>query len=1041
MNRPVLLCLILCTAGTATAQNLINTLPLSGEWNFKLDPQNDGLTEQWQSARFTETTNLPGSTNEHSIGTPVPDKQISFLSQHYEYVGPVWYERTITIPEEWAGKHITLFLERCHWESQLWVDQQYIGMQDSLCVPHSYEVSAELIPGEHRLTLRIDNTVKYTVGMNAHSITEHTQTNWNGVIGRMELQAQDPVWIDSMQVFPKLCEKRIDVHLLIKNELSTLVKGRVSASLDAHSKTALAELKAGNTTPVEFSFPLKSGMTTWDEFNPALTELHAEVKAFIKGKNLQDAKKLRFGLREISHQGTQFLVNGRPTLMRGNLECCIFPQTGYPAMQTDEWLRMFRATRAYGLNHVRFHSWCPPEAAFEAADQLGLMLHVETPVWTELGSDPKLDEFIYKESDRILATYGNHPSFCMLAVGNEPSGKNKDEFLKKIVAYWQQKDPRRLYTTCAGWPELPGSDYHVVHERDRKPYRLHNGPLGPATAFDYSEILKSADAPVIAHELGQWCVYPSYAEIPRYAGALRPRNLEIFRESLKNHGMLEQAEAFSKASGALQTLLYKADIEAVLRSQGTGGFQLLSLQDFPGQGSALVGFLDATWENKGYSAPETFREFCSETVLLLRLEKFVWTTEETLHASAEVAHFGPAPLVNATPAWSITYGDGREAASGTWPAHDIPLGNGIPLGEILLDLKTIQSPAKLAITVSLKDTPYHNHWDVWVYPPIAEHQKPDNVLIAHELDDTVEKALNDGGRVLLFSSGIQSKAIVPSAFESIFWNTQWFPGQRRQLGILCDPAHPLLKLFPTDGHTGWQWWSLLNKSRAMNLDSLPSQLHPLIQIVDDWNKNRKLGAVFETAIGKGKLLVCSLGDINAPSKDPAEYWFLESLLAYAHSEAFNPTTSMDYPRIKKLFEKPALSLLKVDSEERGYVGANALDGDPATLWHTPWEGKVPGYPHEIQIGLSNPAKIQGIRLLPRQDVANGFISKYKVYVSNDGKKWGEPMAQGTLDKNAAPKEIRFKKPKTAQYIRFIAVSGFDNQPFCALAEIEPVQGE
>ncbi len=1010
---------------------------MSGEWDFKLDPKNDGLTEQWQSARFTETIKLPGSTNEHAMGTPAPDRQISFLSQHYEYVGPVWYERTVTIPEEWAGKHITLFLERCHWESQVWVDQQHMGMQDSLCVPHIYDLSAMLTPGEHRLTLRIDNTVKYKVGMNAHSITEHTQTNWNGVIGRMELRAQDPVWIDSMQVFPRLCEKRVDVHLLIKNKLNEPVKGRINVSLGALSKTALAELKEDNTTPVEFSFPVEPDAKTWDEFSPALTELRAEVKTRVNGMNLRDTQTLRFGLREITRQGTRFLVNGRPTLMRGNLECCIFPQTGYPAMQTDEWLRMFRIMRAYGLNHVRFHSWCPPAAAFEAADQLGLMLHIETPVWTELGSDPKLDEFIYKESGRILAAYGNHPSFCMLAVGNEPSGKHKNEFLAKIVEYWQKKDSRRLYTTCAGWPELPGSDYHVVHERDRKPYRLHNGPLGPTTAFDYSEILKGADAPVIAHELGQWCVYPTYAEIPRYAGALRPRNLEIFRESLKAHGMLDQADAFSKASGALQTLLYKADIEAVLRSQGTGGYQLLSLQDFPGQGSALVGFLDATWENKGYVAPEAFREFCSETVPLLRLEKFVWTTDETLHACAEVAHFGPAPLSQATPAWSITYGNGREAASGAWPARDIPLGNGIALGEIHLDLKTIQAPAKLTLTISLNDTPYHNHWDVWVYPPAAEHQRPDNVLIAREFDDRVEKALNAGGRVIVFPS-MPSKAAVPSAFESIFWNTQWFPGQRRQLGILCDPAHPLLKLFPNDGHTDWQWWSLLNGSTVLNLDSLSSELRPVVQIVDDWNKNRKLGAVFEANIGKGKLLVCSLGDINAPAKDPAEYWFIESLLNYAQSEAFTPATALEFAALKTFFEKPAISLLKVDSEERGYAGANALDGDPGTLWHTPWEGDAPNYPHEIQFKLSKPAKIQGIRLLPRQDVANGFISKYKVYAGNDGKKWGRPVAQGTLEKTASPKEIHFNRPQETQCLRFIAVSGFDSQPFCALAEIEPI---
>ncbi|HPO14700.1 MAG TPA: discoidin domain-containing protein [Candidatus Hydrogenedentes bacterium] len=1038
MNRMLILCTIYLASVTAGAQDPFNAIPVHGDWNFRLDPNNEGLTNQWQNDLFTETIPLPGSTNEHGVGTPPPDRQISFLSQHFEYVGPAWYQKKVIIPETWAGKRITLFLERCHWESQVWVDQKHIGMQDSLCVPHTYDVSAVMTPGERQLTLRIDNTVKYKVGMNAHSITEHTQTNWNGVIGRMELQATDPVWIDSVNVFPNLHEKNVVVRILVGNALGTLVNGRITATLGAATKTAYANLKERNGNSVEFTLPTDDSMKPWDEFSPALLELLTEVRATVKGNVLQDTKTMRFGLREISHQGTQFLINGRPTLVRGNLECCIFPQTGYPPMQTDEWLRRFRIAREYGINHVRFHSWCPPEAAFDAADQLGMMLHIETPVWTELGSDPKLDAFVYSESDRILETYGNHPSFCMLAVGNEPSGKNKDAFLQKIVAYWRQKDPRRLYTTCAGWPELPGSDYHVVHERDHKPYRLHGGPLGPTTAFDYSNTLTSADAPVIAHELGQWCVYPNYAEIPRYTGALRPRNLEIFRESLTANHMLDQADAFSKASGALQTLLYKADIEAVLRSQGTGGFQLLSLQDFPGQGSALVGFLDAYWENKGYCAPETFHEFCSETVPLLRLEKFVWTTEETFHASAEIAHFGPAPLISATVGWSITADNGAEIALGTWPAQDIPLGNGTALGEIELNLKKIQVPAKLTITIAVKDTPFLNHWDVWVYPPIAEHQKPENVVIVHEFDDTVGKILNDGGRVLLFPSYLPPRVGVKSAFESIFWNTQWFPGQRRQLGILCNPTHPILKLFPNDGHTGWQWWSLLNGSTIMNLDSLPSEVNPVVQVVDDWNKNRRLGAVFEANVGQGKLLVCSLGDIATPAKDPAEFWFIESLLNYVQSDMFNPAVMIDAQSIKKLFEKPPLSVLKVDSEARGYEGANAVDGDASTIWHTPWEGQVKGFPHEIQIELAQPATIQGLRLLPRQDVANGFISEYQVFVSGEGKKWGEAIAKGTLDRNASAKEIRFKTPQTAQYLRLVAISGFNNQPFIALAEVEPI---
>ena len=483
------------------------------------------------------------------------------------------------------------------------MDGVFVGIRDSLCVPHIYDLSPVLSSGEHQITLRIDNSIRYAVGNNAHSVTEHTQTNWNGVIGRVELQACDPVWIDSVQVFPKIADKSITVRVGVGNNLSRSVRCRIMVSVLGKKEEFTRDILPGETATDEVTLALGPDMPLWDEFSPRLTDLEVSLRTFGR-KIFRGSQVLQVGFREMGRSGTQFSVNGRPTFLRGNLECCIFPRTGYPPMDEDYWLSIFRLTREYGFNHVRFHSWCPPEAAFRAADQLGLMLHVETPVWTELGTDPVLDQFVYAEGDRILQTYGNHPSFCMLAVGNEPSGPNKDRFLKKIVAYWQAKDPRRAYTTCAGWPELPGSDYHVLPSRDGKPIRLHGGPLGPTTAFDYARNIEGCEVPIVAHELGQWCVYPCYDEIAKYTGLLRARNLETFRDALAAHHMAGMDRVFSRASGMLQLFLYKADIEAMLRTRGIGGFQLLSLQDFPGQGSALVGFLDAFWDTKGYVTPE-----------------------------------------------------------------------------------------------------------------------------------------------------------------------------------------------------------------------------------------------------------------------------------------------------------------------------------------------------------------------------------------------------------------------------------------------------
>lgn len=152
------------------------------------------------------------------------------------------------------------------------------------------------------------------------------------------------------------------------------------------------------------------------------------------------------------------------------------------------------------------------------------------------------------------------------------------------------------------------------------------------------------DVPVISHESGQRCVYPDFREIGKYTGPVEARNFELWREMLTANGMGDQAHDFFRASGALTVVEYKAVIEALLRSSKSAGFQLLSLNDFPGQGYAPVGVLDPFWDSKGLVTPEDWRAFCAPTVALLRYPKSAWFEDETFTAKAEVYNFGAAAL-------------------------------------------------------------------------------------------------------------------------------------------------------------------------------------------------------------------------------------------------------------------------------------------------------------------------------------------------------------------------------------------------------------
>jgi len=392
--------------------------------------------------------------------------------------------------------------------------------------------------------------------------------------------------------------------------------------------------------------------------------------------------------------------------------------------------------------------------------------------------------------------------------------------------------------------------------------------------------------PVVSHEIGQWCVYPNFDEIRKYTGYLKPRNFEIFRESLEANHMGAQARDFLFASGRLQTLCYKEDIESALRTKGMAGFQLLDLHDFPGQGTALVGVLDPFWESKGYVTAKEYSRFCNSTVPLARLARRVFTVDEKLEADIEVAHFGPAPLKDAVAAWKLVAENGVVVFSGRLPAQTIPVGNGVGLGHVSIDLESAPAPVQCKLIVGLEKTEFENDWDVWIYPDKVNTEIPQGITIVGDWNQEALSALAAGEKVFLMIpparvKGDGKRGKVELGFSSIFWNTAWTRGQApHTLGILCNPKHEAFAAFPTDSWSNWQWWYLVTRAGAMILDDMPAGLEPIVQVVDDWFTNRRLGLVFEAKVGKGKLLVCracGLSDSFKGSGPPAVRPFLPSV--------------------------------------------------------------------------------------------------------------------------------------------------------------------
>jgi hypothetical protein len=865
-------------------------MSIAGEWRLRLDPSDTGVDSGWFKGELPERIQLPGSTDEQRFGKRNAAREPRRFTRSYEYVGPAWYQREIDIPEAWKGKRISLSLERCHWETQAWLDDRPLGLQNSLSSPHHYDFHEGVSPGKHRLTIRVDNRMRIDVGWWASAVTEEGPGNWNGIAGSMELRARDPIWIGSLRVFADAARKSAKVKLEVRNATAAAHDAVLLLRTGSAETKARIAISDRPETAVEADVPVVGNATAWSEFSPSVYELRAQIT----GGSFSDEAVTQFGFRDLRTSGRELQLNGRRLSLRGTVDNGAFPKHGYPPTDIETWRDRLRTYQQYGFNHVRFHSWCPPDAAFTAADQLGLMLQVENPMWIgdgRISANALRTAFIRQEAEAIVDTYGNHPSFLLMSMGNE-LGSGLDMFLSELVMALRERDPRHLYTSTSAPDNVRRPDDYFVTAGPRW-QNLRGDPRlernRPNTDFDYGEYVAPLDRPAIAHELGQWTVFPDLKEAEKYHGPLQPRYFDLYRESLERNGLLNQVEQFRTASGALMVALYKEEIESILRTRGVSGFQLLGLQDWPGFGPAFIGMVDAMNDPKGLIEPAAFRRFNSPTVPLLRMAKRAWTSAETLVGVLEVSHFG-RDSIQAAPAWAVRDVKASTVASGKMPSVNVAPGGLMALGSLRVPLKELPAPARYSLEISLGGT--SNEWNFWVYPESVAGSA-DDLVLAHVWNESTREALRNGRTVVLLATPEAKAKTVPTSFTTAFWSLLWFPKRPETMGILCDPAHPALAEFPTEFHSDWQWWELMSGSRAFVLNDAPAGLRPIVQVIDDANRNYRLGAVIEARVEQGKLLAVSLDLESDPSKRVVARQLKHSLLKYAASDQFQPRERLE----------------------------------------------------------------------------------------------------------------------------------------------------
>lgn len=850
-------------------------IDLSGQWQVKLDAEKQETMPQ----AYPETMMLPGTTSAAGLGMPNPAKETGCLTDAYRFEGAVWFMRTFTAGD-WTGEQTMLTLERTR-KTTVYLDGRPIGHQESLCTPHRYFLPP-VHAGEHTLVIRVDNTDYLTRG--GHLTSPDTQSNWNGITGEISLTVAHTLLTD-LTVRPDLRRGCLRVH------------GHIIGAPDGVAGIVLPgqmeHLLPYRRGVLDGECPLKGNEAFWDEAHPEIHTISIDLDG--------DVYETTFGLRDVRTLGRRLLINGRETFLRGKVDNLLYPKTGYTPTDVASWMTILGIAKEYGINHYRYHTACPPDAAFTAADLLGVYMAPELPFWGtvaeegEEGYDERERDFLFQEGFRILREYGHHPSFLWLSLGNELWGSK--DVLNRMMRAYREADDTKLYSSGANnyqfVPDVLDEENVFVGVRlgrerlIRGSYAMCDAPQGivqttaPESASNYDASIvpetlgqsgeagkvqiqygtgvkevdaQSADAlipdvPVISHEVGQYVFYPDFSEIPHYTGPLKPRNIEAMRENLERAGLYGEHEAFFRQTGHLAVDCYKREIETLLRSREVSGFQLLDLQDYTGQGTALVGVLNAMMENKGLISAEEWREFCAGTVVLGEFASFTGMMGEDIRFDVQISECDPEKqhtcirctlmdgereLYACDVAPGARHGRLTDAVSVTFPA------------ECYRDAMQ-ERITRLTVALTLADGT-RNHYPIWLIPPVdiritREGIEKDGRMVAFVSAE--EKA--DGAAIVVPSAEGQ----LPAEYCTDFWCYPMFrsisesmgkPVPVGTMGLSIDTASPLLKRFAQEDYTTPVWYAIL---QTAHVQRLPADIHPAVQMIDNTERCARLGILYQ----------------------------------------------------------------------------------------------------------------------------------------------------------------------------------------------------
>lgn len=929
------------TGPAQTQGGYMKNIDLCGKWTC--------MIPGWQQEVL-----LPGTLDEWGIGEPDdPERQwkaeevkrigfwkkgdpiVTRLTRKHTFEGAARISRSL----EWdkkEGKRYFVDAERARM-----LKLEVNGREAAPCrpgclsAPWCFEVTG-LVTGRDEFTFLSDNSYPgwpREAIVYSSAASDETQTNWNGILGSIRIREEGSTFLSDVRVYA--CGGDEDAAV-IEIDSADGWEGEIRISSEALEEDAVIRTALGaGRHEIRCGLKIRKDAARWDIGEGRMQEMTVSAPGL-------ETRSARFGIRSFRAEKGRLTISGRRIFLRGEANCAVFPETGYCPMEKDEWKEILRKYREYGVNCMRFHSHCPPEAAFAAADEVGMLMQPELSHWDpEHAFESEASRQYYRhEMIRILQTLACHPSFVMLSLGNElHAGAEGHAWIGEMLKTARAADPTRLYTGGSNLhygqlgTESAGDFYTAMGYMGMEMRATCDGMTGwlnheyPGTCHDYSStmnaIRRNSGLPVFSFEVGQYEVLPETEEVSRYRGVTRADNLTHIREKAREKGLEKDWKRMREASGESSLLCYRAEVEAAMRTEEYSGISLLGLQDFPGQGTALVGMMNAHLEPKSgsFARPERFAVFFRDVLPLALMDRYTWTEGETLTVRVRLANYGKHSLSGKTE-WTLEGEGGRRRCGGMLEDRTAPAGGLTDLGEIRIGLADFPRPEKL--TLILRFCGARNEYPVWVYPPV-QPECPPNVYECRSLDGKARDILRAGGTVYLAPDSTEEALpnSIQAQFSPDFWSVCTFPHQAGGMGQLIDESHPLFRDFPTESFSNWQWWPMAGQ-RAM---ILPEKIDAIIAEMDSYAYLRPMAKLFECRCGGGKLMVSSLG-LHSLQQYPEARALQAAIYAYLASDRFAPAQELTEEWIQRIFRsrKTDYGLLLRQAEEiirtdPGYVPA------------------------------------------------------------------------------------------------------------------------